>query len=119
MKQLLTAVAFILLASQAMAMDLCVRVLPPNALRGEPNVPYSIKESGNPAGPCHSGNALSCSGRCKTGHWVIWIDRDFTAREKQCVIMHEKAHLPPKNWKANHMGSRSQPLPMGSWMPDC
>jgi hypothetical protein len=118
MKKLALALMMAVSVTPTMAFDLCQQ-LPPNALRQEPNVPYTIKESGNPAGPCHAGNALSCSGRCKTGHWTIWIDRDFTALEKRCVIMHEKAHLPPNNWKANHRGSRSEPLPMGSWQPDC
>ncbi len=119
MKKMFLAAVLSVVASQGLAAEFCQRVLPPNALRREPNVPYSIKYSGNPSTQCHTGFALSCAGRCKTGAWVIWIDRDFDAVDKRCAILHEKAHLPPNNWKASHKGSRAEPLPMGAWQPDC
>lgn len=122
MMKTIIAAAMLLTTTAAMAeQNFCQRVLPPNSLRAEPTVEYSIRYTSDPSTKCKS-DAMSCAGRCNVQEdWVIWIDRDFNDIDKACAILHEKAHLPPNNWKANHMGSRDEPLPMhaGAWMPAC
>jgi hypothetical protein len=99
MKALVALAAMLSAPTATLADDLCQRpgMIPPAAYSAAPSVPYSIIE----ANKCHG--AEGCAGRCKSDkRWVIYVKPSLSAREKQCVIRHEKAHLPPNLWSPRH-----------------
>lgn len=99
--------------------SICERpgMYPPRDLRAEPTVPYVIRESGGVDSKCGGGGrwvggpALGCAGQYAPGKWVIWINRNLSPFEKKCLILHEKAHLPPNNWSNGHTRRLSGPSP--------
>jgi len=82
--------------------------LPPKSARQEPTDPYVIlrKSSANIQQYCGGGVARHIITGCtvftgKSGEpdsWIIAIDSGLTSKEYACVLLYEKAHLPPNNW---------------------
>lgn len=76
--------------------------LPPLDKRAEPTVPHEV--IAQPTAEVQ----ISCGGpfaRIATacaipleGSWTIYIDNDLSAADFACVLIYEKAHLPPNNW---------------------
>jgi hypothetical protein len=52
------------------------------------------------------GRMWACTYRTSAGNYVMALSDDFTAEEQACMVIHEKAHMPPNNWPANHPGRR-------------
>lgn len=44
------------------------------------------------------GHVWGCSMEVDDGEWWIYLRDDLGAEETQCMLRHEKAHLPPNNW---------------------
>lgn len=84
--------------------NLC-SALPPLSARQEPTVKYDvyrlsaedIQKYCGATGP----KFTACAVSPYKGHpdgWAIFITSPLSDRDYDCVLMYEKAHLPPNNW---------------------
>jgi hypothetical protein len=82
--------------------------LPPLQFRQEPNVPYEVYLAPPEAiiGWCHKdahmvATLLGCTympNVTPRHDGVIVLNQALSQPERECVLMYEKAHLPPNNW---------------------
>jgi hypothetical protein len=109
----LTPALMLLLALVAPAQghDWCSYLVPPPDQREEPTVKYLVHLAppadlswlcssfgGHPVGM--AGGCARNQGADQNGneHWVIFVRADLSPEHTACVLLHEKAHLPPNNW---------------------
>lgn len=86
-------------------------VLPPSWARGEPNVPYVVIEKTDHriqtlCGPA-ANHITACEmdpGTAKDRNagrgdvWIIILPVGVSGPDRACLLMYEKAHLPPFQW---------------------
>lgn len=111
MKPIAAAVAFLTIAIPALASDISkytdepCSVLPPIEARQKPNVPYSIMyalsdgELQFVCGPSRH-HLLACAvpPNNDDANWMIVLPRGLSKQDAACLLMYERAHLPPNNW---------------------
>jgi hypothetical protein len=80
--------------------------LPPIDKRLEPTVPYrlielSSRELQERCGGPFSRVVIACSRQedpFNPNDWIVVIDADMPPADKACVLLYQKAHMPPNNW---------------------
>lgn len=80
--------------------------LPPIDKRAEPTVQFRLielptAELQTRCGGPFSRIVIACSRQedpFNPGDWVVIIDADMPAADKACVVLYQKAHMPPNNW---------------------
>lgn len=79
--------------------------LPPVSEWREPSVPYVVRSMSvaEVQGYCSGGKPLyqpitACAARIH-GNWTIAIVDILSDADRSCVLVYEKAHMPPSNWK--------------------
>lgn len=111
MHRLVVCIAALSLSSPAMA-GWCGYETPPPEYRNEPSVAYKIFDQPSEMldETCHTdGGPPGFIGACAEevvsaqeqppGFWIIYIRNDVSAEDRECILLHEKAHLPPNNWE--------------------
>jgi hypothetical protein len=82
-------------------------MLPPLEARKEPTVPYyvSVLPQATVQRRCTNGakvhqpvTACITQKPDSNGQWPIFISSFLSKRDAACVLLYEKAHLPPNNW---------------------
>lgn len=77
--------------------------MPPAAFQREPNVPYTIvtvppaEMDAQPQSPIF-GKVWGHAHDNHDGTWTIFIRGGLAPADRACVIIYEKAHLPPNSW---------------------
>lgn len=81
--------------------------LPPLSAMAEPSVPYEVVAQpsddiqiscGGPFARIATACARWVDPTSADDGWVIYIDNGLSADDFACVLIYEKAHLPPNNW---------------------
>lgn len=70
------------------------KFVPPTVLY---DVLYITKTDMKPT--CGDSGSYGCAVKAGTGYWQIYVRNDIVPRMRHCVIFHERAHLPPNNWR--------------------
>jgi hypothetical protein len=81
--------------------------VPPLSARAQPTVDFRIDrlDTGTIMEACNlksekypNGVLYGCTFQTAAG-WQIFLNNDMDAREAACVLLYEKAHLPPNSWQ--------------------
>lgn len=83
-------------------------VLPPISARQKPAAPYLVQhlDSFGIQVLCGGGRAKHTITACaipppstnSPDHWIIAITDGLSKKDEACVLIYEKAHMPPNNW---------------------
>jgi hypothetical protein len=114
----IAVIAFCLvgLAYPALAESPCVAkpgfIPPPKAAQRTPTAPYKIIKLDSfslqiickaPETNPFVGCAIPPPSANSNDKWIIALDEKLTGRSLACVMLYEKAHLPPNLWADPHM----------------
>jgi hypothetical protein len=101
-------IAFALFAPPAIGgqTPICSMEMIPLDKRVEPTVDYDVMFFEQPAlrKMCRHEWASSkdyiwgCAAREGDDYWGIYVERGLDQTNRDCVVTHEKAHMPPNNW---------------------
>lgn len=100
----------------------CDYEAPPIEMQGEPTINYWTEElpveeldaicadAGSPPGM--TGGCVSVLVNSPDGDYqIIYVREDLSDEDLRCVLLHEKAHLPPNNWQhGENWQQRTYPL---------
>jgi hypothetical protein len=97
---------FLIGASPAYAINIC-DYQPPYNMREEPNINYKIIDLNfnNLKKKCNIKNEklLGCSKPTFDSNlnpiWIIYVKKEVDKKVHDCIVSHEKGHLPPNNWR--------------------
>lgn len=108
--RLLLATIAMLWASPALAWTWCNAIPAPVELTLPPTVPFKVwhvpREElvtvycyPGQMDAYHMATFGGCEREVSDGFHFIYIRDDVSPAEQECILIHEKAHLPPNNWK--------------------
>jgi hypothetical protein len=128
MKSTITSLFVLIATLPAISAELdaewCERIQPPPALRQPVTVPYEVIDADPKMVKIICGLEWmppdqvpgGCVKRGSFGEWEIWINRDIVGFERECLLGHERGHLPPNNWRHRPPHNAFQDVG-GSWRP--
>lgn len=97
--------AFVVAAGSVQAKDWCELIVPPPTPNPHPTVDYKVEVVPYAdfnwwcqATDLPVGWFSGCASKVDDDHWIIFLRDDLADYEKECVLDHEKAHLPPVLW---------------------
>lgn len=81
------------------------KMLPPKAARQEPTAPYKVVTwpQAKVQTYCAAGRKTfqpitACANPLASGAWVVAVSDFLSPTDRACILIYEKAHLPPNDW---------------------